>query len=102
MGGLGPMAERAHHFGNYAKENVQYAVDRYVSEVNRLYGLMNKRLGNRKFIAGDYSIADMACIGWANLWKNQGQDIDQFPTVKKWIERVKARPEIGRASCRER
>jgi GST-like protein len=96
MGGLGPMAGQAHHFRNYAKESLQYAIDRYVNEVNRLYGVMNTRLGNRKFLAGDYSIADMACIGWANVWKNQGQDIEQFPNVKKWIERVKARPAVQR------
>ncbi len=96
MGGLGPMAGQVHHFRNYAKENLQYAIDRYVNEVNRLYGVMNKRLGNRKFLAGDYSIADMACIGWANLWKNQGQDIEEFPNLKKWIERVKARPAVQR------
>jgi GST-like protein len=96
MGGLGPMAGQAHHFRNYAKETLQYAVDRYVNEVNRLYGVMNKRLANRKFLAGDYSIADMACIGWANVWKNQGQDIEQFPNVKKWIGRVKERPAVQR------
>jgi GST-like protein len=96
MGGLGPMAGQAHHFRNYAKESVQYAIDRYVNEVHRLYGVMNKRLANRKFLAGDYSIADMACIGWANLWKNQGQDIEEFPNLKKWIERVKARPAVQR------
>ena len=96
MGGLGPMAGQAHHFRNYAKESVQYAIDRYINEVHRLYGVMNKRLANRKFLAGDYSIADMACIGWANLWKNQGQDIEEFPNLKKWIERVKARPAVQR------
>jgi GST-like protein len=96
MGGLGPMAGQAHHFRNYAKESVQYAVDRYVNEVHRLYGVMNKRLAGRKFLAGEYSIADMACIGWANLWKNQGQDIEEFPNLKKWIERVKARPAVQR------
>jgi GST-like protein len=96
MGGLGPMAGQAHHFRNYAKESLQYAIDRYVNEVHRLYGVMNKRLANRKFLAGDYSIADMACIGWANVWKNQGQDIEEFPNVKKWIERVKERPAVKR------
>lgn len=96
MGGLGPMAGQAHHFRNYANESVQYAIDRYVNEVHRLYGVMNKRLGNRKFLAGDYSIADMACIGWANLWKNQGQDIEEFPNLKKWIARVKERPAVAR------
>jgi GST-like protein len=96
MGGLGPMAGQAHHFRNYAKESVQYAIDRYINEVHRLYGVMNKRLGNRKFLAGDYSIADMACIGWANLWKNQGQDIEEFPNLKRWIARVKERPAVQR------
>jgi len=96
MGGLGPMAGQAHHFRNYAKESLQYAIDRYVNEVHRLYGVMNKRLANRKFLAGDYSIADMACIGWANVWKNQGQDIEEFPNVKRWIERVKERPAVKR------
>jgi GST-like protein len=96
MGGLGPMAGQAHHFRNYAKESVQYAIDRYINEVHRLYGVMNKRLANREFLAGDYSIADMACIGWANLWKNQGQDIEEFPNLKKWIERVKERPAVAR------
>jgi GST-like protein len=57
---------------------------------------MNKRLANRKFLASEYSIADMACIGWANVWKNQGQDIDEFPNLKKWIERVKERPAVKR------
>jgi GST-like protein len=96
MGGLGPMAGQAHHFRNYAKESVQYAIDRYVNEVHRLYGVMNKRLADREFLAGKYSIADMACIGWANLWKNQGQDIDEFPNLKKWIGRVKERPAVQR------
>lgn len=96
MGGLGPMAGQAHHFRNYARESVQYAIDRYINECNRLYGVMNKRLANRKFLAGDYSIADMACIGWANLWKNQGQDIEEFPNLKRWIERVKERPAVQR------
>jgi GST-like protein len=96
MGGLGPMAGQAHHFRNYSKETLTYAIDRYVNEVHRLYGVMNKRLGKRKFLAGDYSIADMACIGWANLWKNQGQDIEEFPNLKRWIARVKERPAVAR------
>jgi GST-like protein len=96
MGGLGPMAGQVHHFRNYAKETLQYAIDRYVNEVNRLYGVMNKRLADREFLAGKYSIADMACIGWANGWEKQGQDINQFPHLKRWIDTVKARPAVQR------
>jgi GST-like protein len=96
MGGLGPMAGQVHHFRNYAKETLQYAIDRYVNEVNRLYGVMNTRLKDREFLAGKYSIADMACIGWANGWEKQGQDINQFPHLKRWIDTVKARPAVQR------
>ncbi|KAG1700401.1 Protein CapI [Nymphon striatum] len=95
MGGLGPMAGQTHHFRVYAPENVPYAIDRYTNEVNRLYGVLNKRLAGRDFIAGEYSIADMACIGWAQLWERQGQDIQQFPNLEKWIERMKARPAVA-------
>ena len=82
MGGLGPMAGQAHHFRIYAPEKLPYAIDRYTNEVNRLYGVMNKRLADRDFLAGDYSIADMACIGWAKGWERQGQDIDEFPHLQ--------------------
>ena len=96
MGGLGPMAGQAHHFRVYAPEKVPYAIDRYTNEVNRLYGVLNKRLENRDFIASEYSIADMACIGWAQLWERQGQDIKQFPNLESWIERMKARPAVAK------
>jgi len=76
MGGLGPMAGQTHHFRVYAPEKVPYAIDRYTNEVNRLYGVLNKRLEGREFIAGEYSIADIACIGWAQLWERQGQRHD--------------------------
>ncbi|KAG1700402.1 Disulfide-bond oxidoreductase YfcG [Nymphon striatum] len=89
------MAGQTHHFRVYAPENVPYAIDRYTNEVNRLYGVLNKRLAGRDFIAGEYSIADMACIGWAQLWERQGQDIQQFPNLEKWIERMKARPAVA-------
>ncbi|MGI9352498.1 MAG: glutathione S-transferase N-terminal domain-containing protein [Rhizobiaceae bacterium] len=94
MGGLGPMAGQTHHFRIYAPENVPYAIDRYTNEVNRLYGVLNKQLEDREYLAGEYSIADMACIGWASLWERQGLDIDQFPMMKAWIERLKARPAV--------
>jgi len=96
MGGLGPMAGQTHHFRVYAPEQVPYAIERYTNEVNRLYGVLDKRLAGRDFIAGEYSIADMACIGWAKLWERQGQDIEDFPNLKAWIERMKARPAVAR------
>jgi len=97
VGGLGPMAGQAHHFRQYAPEKVPYAVDRYTNEVNRLYGVMNKRLADRDFLAGDYSIADMAAIGWVKPYKNQGQDLDDFPHLKRWFETMLARPAVERA-----
>ena len=96
MGGLGPMAGQLNHFKLYAPETLSYAIKRYEDEVNRLYGVMNKRLADRAFLAGRYSIADMACVGWVNLWKRQGQDIEQFPHLKRWLEVVKARPAVQR------
>ena len=96
MGGLGPMAGQLNHFKHYARENLTYAIARYADEVNRLYGVMNIRLKDREFLAGKYSIADMACVGWTNLWERQGQDIEQFPHLKRWLERVKARPAVQR------
>ena len=96
MGGLGPMAGQAHHFRQYAPEEVPYAVARYTNEVNRLYGVMNKRLADRDYLAGEYSIADIACIGWVRPHRNQGQDLEDFPNLKRWFETVMARPAVGR------
>lgn len=96
MGGLGPMAGQLNHFKHYARENLTYAIKRYEDEVNRLYGVMNTRLKDRPFLAGKYSIADMACVGWVNLWKRQDQNIDDFPHVKRWLDAVKARPAVQR------
>jgi GST-like protein len=97
MGGLGPMAGQNHHFRNYATEKLQYAIDRYVNETNRLYGVLNKRLADREFIAGDYSIADMASYPWVVPYKNQGQDIEQFPHLRRWLETIGGRPATVRA-----
>ena len=91
------MAGQAHHFRQYAPEKLPYAIDRYTNEVNRLYGVMNKRLADRDFLAGDYSIADMASIGWVKPYKNQGQDLDDFPNLKRWFEAILARPAVERA-----
>ncbi len=96
VGGVGPMAGQVHHFKNYARETIHYAIARYVDEVNRLYGVMNKRLADRAYIAGKYSIADMAIVGWVNGWERQGQDIEQFPHLKRWLAAMKARPAVQR------
>jgi GST-like protein len=97
VGGLGPMAGQNHHFRNYAVEKIKYAIDRYVNETNRLYGVLNKRLADREFIAGDYSIADMASYPWVVPYKNQDQNIDDFPHLKRWLETIRARPATERA-----
>lgn len=97
VGGLGPMAGQAHHFRQYAPERIAYGIERYTNEVNRLYGVMNKRLADRSFLAGDYSIADMAAIGWVIPHENQGQDLDDFPNLKRWFETILARPAVKKA-----
>jgi GSH-dependent disulfide-bond oxidoreductase len=96
MGGLGPMAGQLNHFKHYARETLPYAIKRYEDEVNRLYGVMNQQLAKNEFLAGKYSISDMACVGWVNLWRRQGQDIEEFPNLKRWLEAVKARPAVQR------
>lgn len=97
MGGLGPMAGQTHHFRNYAPQQIPYAIDRYVNETNRLYGVMNKRLETRDYLAGDYSIADMAAYPWVRPYKNQGQDLAQFPALQAWFARIRARPAVQKA-----
>ncbi|PDT52389.1 MULTISPECIES: glutathione S-transferase N-terminal domain-containing protein [Sinorhizobium] len=97
VGGLGPMAGQAHHFRQYAPERIQYGIDRYTNEVNRLYGVMNKRLADRPFLAGDYSIADMAAAGWVIPHENQGQDLNDFPHLKRWFDALLARPAVRKA-----
>jgi GST-like protein len=96
VGGLGPMAGQAHHFRGDTPEPIPYAIARYTDEVNRLYGVMEKRLADRHYLAGDYSIADIACWGWSRNWKRQGQNIEEFPRVKAWHERVAERPAVRR------
>ncbi len=97
VGGLGPMAGQNHHFSQYAPEKIAYAIDRYVKETNRLYGVLDKRLADRPFVAGDYSIADMAIYPWIVPYKNQGQNLDDFPHLKRWFEAIAARPATQRA-----
>jgi GST-like protein len=97
MGGLGPMAGQNHHFSQYAPEKIPYAVDRYVKETNRLYGVLNKRLADRPFILGTYSIADMASYPWVVPYERQGQNLDDFPHLKRWFHEIAARPATVRA-----
>ena len=100
MGGLGPMAGQNHHFALYAPEKLPYAIDRYVKETSRLYGVLNKRLAGRDFIIGKaYTIADMAAYPWINP-ERQGQDMDDFPNLKRWHAAIRARPATTRAYAR--
>lgn len=94
MGGLGPMAGQAHHFRLFAKEKLPYAIERYTKECARLYGVMDKQLASREFLADEYSIADIACIGWVSSHERQGQDLADFPHLKAWFERMIARPGV--------
>jgi GST-like protein len=100
MGGLGPMAGQNHHFANYAPEKLPYAIDRYVKETNRLYGVLDKRLAQHEFIADDYSIADMAAYPWIVPYERQGQKLEDFPHIKRWFEAVHDRPAVQRAYAR--
>ncbi len=97
MGGLGPMAGQNHHFALYAPEKIPYAINRYVKETSRLYAVLDKRLADRDFIAGAYSIADMACYPWIVPWERQSQRLDDFPNLRRWFETIAARPAVQRA-----
>jgi GST-like protein len=97
VGGLGPMAGQNHHFSRYAPEKLPYAIERYVKETNRLYGVLNRRLADREYLAGAYSIADMACYPWIVPYEAQGQRLEDFPHLKRWFEAIKNRPATARA-----
>jgi GSH-dependent disulfide-bond oxidoreductase len=94
MGGLGPMLGQNNHFRHYAPEKLPYAVKRYEDETHRLFGVMNKRLADREYLGGPYSIADMACFSWARGFERQGINISEFPRVKRWIDTLHARPAV--------
>lgn len=96
MAGLGPMAGQTHHFLHYAPEAIPYARDRYVNETNRLYGVLDRRLADRDFVAGEYSIADMAIYPWV-LPDRQGQTLDNFPHIARWHSDIAERPAVRRA-----
>jgi GST-like protein len=97
IGGLGPMAGQNHHFSVYAPQKIPYAIDRYIKETNRLYGVLNKRLTDREFVAGAYSIADMAIYPWIIPYERQSQRLEDFPHLKRWFEAIRARPAVERA-----
>lgn len=97
MGGVGPMAGQNHHFVRYAPEPIPYAIERYVKETARLYGVLDRQLAGRDYVAGDYSIADMAIYPWAKLWEMQRQRLEDFPNMAAWLERIGARPAVQRA-----
>jgi GSH-dependent disulfide-bond oxidoreductase len=96
VGGLGPMSGQCFHFRKYAKEQVPYGIERYTKEVTRLFGVMERRLADRAYLAGEYSIADIACFPWVRLWRDLAQDIEQFPKLKGWLDRIAARPAVQR------
>jgi len=97
VSGLGPMAGQNHHFKQYATEVIPYAINRYVKETARLYAVLDKRLEDRVFIGGKYSIADMACYPWVLLYEKQGQNLDDFPNLKRWLKLIETRPAVQRA-----
>jgi GSH-dependent disulfide-bond oxidoreductase len=98
---LGPMAGQNHHFNLYAPEKLPYAIDRYVKETNRLYGVLNRRLRDRPYLVGDqYSIADIATYPWIVPWKRQAQNLDDFPNVRRWFDAIRERPATLRAYAR--
>jgi len=97
MGGLGPMAGQNHHFVQYAPEKIDYAIDRYVRETNRLYGVLNRQLEGKDYIAGEYSIADMACYPWIVPYERQQQNLEEFPHLHRWFDSIRTRSAVIRA-----
>jgi GST-like protein len=95
MASVGPMLGQAHHFRAYAREKIPYAIERYTREAFRIYGVLDKRLAEREFLAGDYSIADMAVFPWIRLHGRQGQDLGDFPNLRRWFAAIAARPAVA-------
>jgi GSH-dependent disulfide-bond oxidoreductase len=96
MASVGPMLGQAHHFRRYAPEKIEYAVDRYTNEARRIYGVIDKRVGEVPYLAGEYSIADMATYPWLRTHNWQGQDLNDFPNLKRWYDSIEARPAVQR------
>ena len=94
MGGFGPMLGQAHHFRMYAQEQINYAIRRYTNEASRLYGVLDLQLQDKEFVAVEYSIADMAIVPWVMPYKRQGQELSNFPNVRRWFDSLKARPAV--------
>jgi GST-like protein len=97
MGGLGPMLGQNHHFRGYSVEKIPYAIERYTKETERLYGVLDERLEDREYVAGEYSIADMACYPWIVLHERQGQDLNDYTHLKRWFDKIHNRPAVQRA-----
>lgn len=97
MGGLGPMLGQNHHFNRFAKEKIPYAIHRYVTETKRLYGVLDKQLVGQDYVAGEYSIADMAIFPWLLRYEWQSIDLDEFPNVKAYVDRINSRPAVQKA-----
>lgn len=97
MGGLGPMLGQNHHFNQYAPEKIPYAIERYIKETERLYGVLNKQLADREYVAGEYSIADMACYPWIVPYERQQMNLEEFPHLKRWFTAIQSRPAVQRA-----
>jgi len=96
MGNIGPMLGQVHHFRGYAPEKLEYAINRYTNEANRLYGVLDRRLNDRPYVAGDYSIADMAIFPWLRSHERQGVKLDEYSNVKRWFDAIAARPAVER------
>ena len=97
MGSVGPMLGQTHHFRLYAPEKIPYAIERYSKEARRIYGVLDKRLGSREWVAADeYTIADIAIFPWLRSWQNQGIEWAEFPSLKRWFDRIAARPAVQR------
>jgi GSH-dependent disulfide-bond oxidoreductase len=96
MGGIGPMLGQAHHFRLYAPEQIQYAIDRYTNESKRLYAVLDRRLAEREYVAGEYSIADIAIMPWLRYPERQGVEIADYPNVRRWRDAIAARPAVQR------
>ena len=96
MGGIGPMLGQAHHFRHYAPDPISYAIDRYTNETARLYGVIDKRLADRDYLAGEYSIADIATFPWLRSYERQGQKLEDYPNLHRWFDAIAARPAVER------
>lgn len=96
MGNIGPMLGQAHHFRAYAPQRIGYAIDRYTSEAQRLYGVLDRRLEDQQWLAGDYSIADIAVFPWIRPWERQGLDLANYPNVQRWLDLIAARDAVQR------